>query len=115
MFDENSIKYMCQLRCFFCFCCCQIILGVLQLLTARTKARQQRGRIVMEFGEKIKYARKKLYMSQDMMAKQLGVAFATVNRWESGRCKPNYGSQKAFAEFCKTNGFDVDTMEDIKG
>lgn len=69
----------------------------------------------MEFGEKVKYVRKKLYLSQDMMAKQLGVAFATVNRWESGKCNPNYAAQKAFAEFCKANGFDVDTLEEIKG
>lgn len=68
----------------------------------------------MGFGEKVKYVRKKLYLSQDMMAKQLGVAFATVNRWEAGRCKPNYSAQRAFAEFCKANGFDVDTLEEIK-
>lgn len=69
----------------------------------------------MSFGEKVKYVRKKLYLSQDMMAKQLGVAFATVNRWEAGRCNPNYAAQKAFAEFCKANGFDVDTLEKIDG
>ena len=69
----------------------------------------------MKFGEKVKYVRKKLYLSQDMMAKQLGVAFATVNRWESGRCLPNYGSQKAFAEFCKANGLDADTLQEIDG
>ena len=47
-----------------------------------------------------------------MMAKELGVAFATVNRWESGRCKPNYAAQKAFAEFCKAHFIDPDTLEE---
>ena len=66
----------------------------------------------MEFGAKVKIVRKKLYLSQEMMAKELGVAFATVNRWEAGRCKPNYAAQKAFAEFCKSHSIDVNTLEE---
>ena len=65
----------------------------------------------MEFKDKVKSVRKKLYLSQDMLAKKLGVAFATVNRWESGRCKPNYSAQRAFAEFCKSNDIDVDSLD----
>ena len=68
----------------------------------------------MEFGEKVKTVRKRLYLSQEMMAKELGVAFATVNRWESGRCHPNYGAQKALAEFCKAHYIDVDTLEELQ-
>ena len=67
----------------------------------------------MEFKDKVKSVRKKLFLSQEMMAKKLGVAFATVNRWESGRCKPNYSAQRAFAEFCKNNGIDTDALDDI--
>lgn len=65
----------------------------------------------MEFKDKMKYVRKKLYLSQVMMAKELDVAFATVNRWESGKCEPNYRSQRAFADFCKQNGFDMDELD----
>lgn len=65
----------------------------------------------MEFKDKVKYVRKKFYLSQEMMAKELGVAFATVNRWESGRCHPNYRAQKAFSDFCKQNGVDIDSLE----
>ena len=64
----------------------------------------------MEFKDKVKFIRKKLYMSQEMLAKELGVAFATVNRWESGRCKPNYRAQRAFAEFCTQNGIDMESL-----
>ncbi len=67
----------------------------------------------MEFKDKVKTVRKKFYLSQEMMAKELGVAFATVNRWESGRCKPNYNAQRAFANFCKAHYIDVDTLEDV--
>ncbi len=68
----------------------------------------------MEFKDKVKYVRKKLYLSQEMMAKELGVAFATVNRWESGRCHPNYRAQKAFADFCKSNAMNVDELDKIQ-
>lgn len=68
----------------------------------------------MEFGQKVKTVRKKLYLSQQAMAQELGVAFATVNRWESGKCKPNYAAQKAFAEFCQSRFIDVDTLEYTK-
>lgn len=67
----------------------------------------------MEFKDKVKYVRKKLYLSQEMMAKELGVAFATVNRWESGRCHPNYRAQRAFAEFCRNNGISMDELDEM--
>ena len=67
----------------------------------------------MEFKDKVKIVSKKFYLSQEMMAKELGVAFATVNRWELGRCKPNYNAQRAFANFCKAHYIDVDTLEDL--
>lgn len=35
---------------------------------------------VMLFSEKVKCVRKKLYISQESLAKELGVSFATVNR-----------------------------------
>lgn len=62
----------------------------------------------MTFGEKIKQVRKQLYLSQEAMANELGVAFATVNRWETGKSKPNYTAQRTFAEFCKSHGIKAD-------
>lgn len=54
----------------------------------------------MTFGEKVKVARKKQFLSQEAMAKELGVSFSTLNRWENGKIEPNYAAQKAFYEFC---------------
>ena len=66
----------------------------------------------MEFKDKVKLVRKNIaMMSQEAMAQELGVAFATVNRWESGKCKPNYSAQRAFAEFCKRRNIDLDALE----
>ena len=45
--------------------------------------------------------RRKLAFSQEDLARQLGVSFATVNRWENGHSKP---SKLAFAQlnsFCE--------------
>ena len=57
----------------------------------------------MTFGDKIKFARKKLFLSQEAMAKELGVSFATINRWENGKYEANYVAQKSFHEFCVRN------------
>ena len=39
----------------------------------------------MTFAEKLQYVRKQLFLSQEAIAKELGVSFATVNRWENGK------------------------------
>ena len=56
----------------------------------------------MEFGDKIKQVRMKLKLSQTEMAKELGVAYSTLNRWENGKFKPNYEAIKRFEGFCKS-------------
>lgn len=49
----------------------------------------------MSFSDKVKYVREKLHLSQQMLAKELGIAFSTVNRWENCKGKPQYaGCQK---------------------
>lgn len=58
----------------------------------------------MTFAEKLKYVRKKQFLSQEALAKELGVAFATVNRWENGKNLPGYPAQKAFYLYCKKLG-----------
>lgn len=40
--------------------------------------------MLMEFKDKVKFARQKLMLSQADFAKKLGVAFSTVNEWENG-------------------------------
>lgn len=65
----------------------------------------------MTFGEKIKFARFTLYMSQETIAKELGVSFATVNRWEMGKTSPRFDAQKRFDDLCKKNGIDFEGKE----
>ena len=43
--------------------------------------------------------RTSLGLSQEQLARQLGVSFATVNRWESGRTHMSARASRALAEF----------------
>lgn len=62
----------------------------------------------MTFAEKLKYVREKLFLSQAALAKELGVSFATVNRWENGKHDPGYPAKKAFHELCIKNKIRVE-------
>lgn len=42
----------------------------------------------MTFADKVKHVRMKLYLSQAQLAKEIGVSFATVNRWENQGIEP---------------------------
>ena len=42
----------------------------------------------MEFGEKIKHIRVQSLLSQEAFAKELGVSYSTVNRWEKEYSSP---------------------------
>ena len=66
----------------------------------------------MTFAEKMQAVRKHLFLSQEAIAKELGVSFATVNRWEKGKCEPSYKAQKAFNDLCEKHNIDVASIAD---
>jgi len=49
--------------------------------------------------ERLRRLRSGLGLSQEQLARQLGVSFATVNRWESGRTRMSDRASHALAEF----------------
>ena len=65
----------------------------------------------MSFSNDIKMIRHKCLMSQVEFAESLGVSFATVNRWESGRSKPNFKTMKLINNFCEAHGIDFDVSQ----
>lgn len=69
----------------------------------------------MGFCDNIKSIRQKCFLSQETFAKELGVSFATVNRWESGKTKPTYKTMKLIDEFCKTHSIDFDIRHELEG
>lgn len=67
----------------------------------------------MGFSEDIKKIRKKAFLSQADFAKSLGVSFATVNRWETGKSIPNLKTMKLIDSYCKKNGISFDINDDL--
>lgn len=62
----------------------------------------------MKFSEKVLAVRLKLNISQDSLAKELKVAFVTINRWENSHAEPKVLTKHRFDEFCKKNGIKFD-------
>ena len=60
----------------------------------------------MNFGEKVKFARRQLHLTQAQLASALGVSFATVNRWENNQVNPSSLAQKVFDDFCESSFID---------
>lgn len=61
-------------------------------------------RCKMKFAEKVKYARMKLLLTQEALAKELGVSYATICRWEKDNREPQIVSQGKFYAFCEKQG-----------
>lgn len=48
----------------------------------------------------VKEVRVQLDLSQEDLARELGVSFATVNRWENGRYLPSKLAMRQFEAYC---------------
>lgn len=66
----------------------------------------------MTFAESVRITRTKLKLTQEALAHELGVSFATVNRWENGSYNPSRLAQKAFHDFCKNNHICVEDNDE---
>jgi putative transcriptional regulator len=66
----------------------------------------------MTFAESIRITRTKLRLTQEELAHELGVSFATVNRWENGSYNPSRLAQKAFHDFCKDKSVCIEDYDD---
>ena len=63
----------------------------------------------MTYSEEIKRIRQKCFLSQEAFGRELGVSFSSVNRWESGKSKPNLSAIK---DFCDTHNLDFNMLEE---
>ena len=60
----------------------------------------------MSFAEKVKKVRSELKLSQEEFAHELGVSFATINRWENGNYNPSRLAKKVFEDFCNKHSIE---------
>ncbi|MCM1007569.1 MAG: helix-turn-helix domain-containing protein [Ruminococcus flavefaciens] len=67
----------------------------------------------MSFSEDIKRIRRKAFMTQKDFAQAIGVSFATINRWETGKSIPNLKTMKLIDDYCKNNRIDFDIKEEL--
>ena len=67
----------------------------------------------MSFSNDIKTLRHKCLMSQSDFANALGVSVATINRWESGKSKPNFKTMKLINSLCKSQRIDFDVSKEL--
>ncbi len=65
----------------------------------------------MDFGSEIKIIRQKAFLTQDAFAKELGVAFSTVNRWETEKRTPGVKTMKRISQFCNEHGISFDELQ----
>lgn len=66
----------------------------------------------MEYYEIVKSVRMQLGWSQEKFANEIGVSFATVNRWEKQRCKPSKIAMNAIKALCAEHKIDYKQFEE---
>lgn len=67
----------------------------------------------MKSPDMIREIRMQLGLSQCELGQKLGVCFATINRWEKGRCEPSSIAVSAIKSLCRENGIDFSRFEDM--
>lgn len=68
----------------------------------------------MCFADEVKQLRQKSMLSQESFAKELGVSFATVNRWEKSRVFPSYKARRNIRDYCESHHMYFDIEKYIK-
>lgn len=53
-----------------------------------------------KLSELVKEVRRQLGISQEDLARELGVSFATVNRWENGKSQPSKLAKAQLDNYC---------------
>jgi len=58
----------------------------------------------VEFKDKVRAVRARLFITQEQLGKELGCTLTTVNRWENGKKPLSFLLQAKFEKFCEDNG-----------
>lgn len=66
----------------------------------------------MEFKDKVRAVRKRLFITQEQLGNELGCTRQTVNRWEDGTMLPSFILEAKFEKFCEDKNikFHDDTV-----
>jgi putative transcriptional regulator len=58
----------------------------------------------MDYGKALRALREKLLITQTELAQKLGVSYASVNRWENGKCEPTMKAKRNIRSICIKQG-----------
>ena len=67
----------------------------------------------MGFQDQVKFVRMHLQLSQEELARQMGISFATVSRWERENRKPQLALLGKFYSFCQRSGIEIDLSDNL--
>lgn len=65
----------------------------------------------MDFKRLVKELRTKLIITQEELADLLGVSFASINRWETGKHEPTTKMKRKIVELCKENKIKLEAED----
>jgi len=65
----------------------------------------------MNYKRLVKELREKLIITQEELAQLLGVSFASINRWETGKHEPTIKIKRKIVQLCKENNIDLEEKE----
>jgi DNA-binding transcriptional regulator YiaG len=65
----------------------------------------------VNYGKALKLLRQKLLVTQTELANILQVSFASVNRWENGKCEPTMKAKRKIRDLCIANGINFNKGE----
>lgn len=73
------------------------------------------GGYFVKISEKILRIRVELDLSQEALARDLNVSFATINRWENEKTVPSRRAQLLIDDYCKKHEINLDAWENSNG
>lgn len=65
----------------------------------------------MRLSEALKITRQKAFLSQESFADELNVSVSTINRWETGKARPNLTALKNIKIFCEKHNLSYEDVE----
>jgi putative transcriptional regulator len=68
----------------------------------------------MTFAEALKSMRKELNLSQEALAHELKVSFATINKWENNKTKPIRLARERILDFSKSKSISIEVIDALK-
>lgn len=62
---------------------------------------------MLDYARKIREYRERKFLTQEQLAKLLGVSYVTISRWETGTFKPNMAMKKKLIGIFEEAGMKI--------